>query len=528
MKRLNIKYADLFNNEKKLEYLFERNRGSPRKVKEVYRRLLKLSRKKISLLLELLGELEDMLSIDVEKLEKDFNETLKLIGNVAIRKIIEKDTGIRSDRLTEYFKHKRKPSIRTLLKLLKCMKTIKVIDNEIYSNLLRLYRMVNVIRKCKLILGISFTEIEKEVGAKGASVAYRARNSTLSMNSIRENLNVVMAMKKAVESVIHDRLLIDFLELIDFLQKSQIFWDEVKEVSKVGETMTYDIEIEGSHNFIGGEGFFVLHNTTCALVIARELYGDSWRRNILSMNASDARGIDVIRHQVKEFARMKAIGDVPFKIILLDECDSMTPDAQQALRRIMEDYSNITRFILIANYSSKIIDPIQSRCAVFRFKAHTEEAMRKFIERIAEKEKLKITEDGIKAIMDIAEGDLRRVANLMQAASALTKNIDEEIVYEVASLAKPKDIKEMLNLALNGKFKEARQKLFDMIIKQGLAGEDIVKQIHKEIYKLDIPDDAKIKLIEKTGECEFRISEGGDPLIQLEALLAQFLLASKR
>ena len=194
----------------------------------------------------------------------------------------------------------------------------------------------------------------------------------------------------------------------------------------------------------------------------------------------------------------------------------------------MEDYTHVTRFILLCNYSSKIIDPIQSRCAVFRFKAHSEEAMRKFIERIAKTEKLKISEDGMKAIMDIAEGDLRRVANLLQAASALTKNINEEVVYEVASLAKPKEIREMLQLALNGKFKEAREKLFDMIIKQGLAGEDIVRQIHKEIYRLDIPDDARIKLIEKTGECEFRISEGGDPLIQLEALLAQFLLFSKK
>ncbi|HDJ96743.1 MAG TPA: AAA family ATPase, partial [Candidatus Aenigmarchaeota archaeon] len=103
--------------------------------------------------------------------------------------------------------------------------------------------------------------------------------------------------------------------------------------------------------------------TTSALVLARELYGNAWRQNVYELNASDARGIDVIRSQVKEFARMKAIGEVPFKIIILDEADNMTPDAQQALRRIMEDYTNVTRFILLCNYSSKIIDPIQSRCA---------------------------------------------------------------------------------------------------------------------------------------------------------------------
>ncbi|MCD6403351.1 MAG: replication factor C small subunit [Candidatus Aenigmarchaeota archaeon] len=267
--------------------------------------------------------------------------------------------------------------------------------------------------------------------------------------------------------------------------------------------------------------------TTCAFVIARELYGDNWHQNVLELNASDARGIDVIRYQVKEFARTKAIGEIPFKIIILDEADALTTDAQQALRRTMEDYTRTTRFILICNYSSKIIDPIQSRCAVFRFRAHSEQAMKKFIERIAKKEKLEITPDGEKAIMDIAEGDLRRVANLLQAAAAISKKIDEELVYEVASLAKPKDVKEMIELALKGDFKGARQRLYDMIIKQGLAGEDIIKQIHKEVYKLDVPDEAKVKLVEKVGEYEFRIAEGGDPLIQLTALLAQFLLLKK-
>ena len=179
------------------------------------------------------------------------------------------------------------------------------------------------------------------------------------------------------------------------------------------------------------------------------------------------------------------------------------------------------------NFSSNIIDPIQSRCAIFRFRAHSEEAMKKFIKRIAEKEGLNVDESGVKALVDIAEGDLRRLANLLQAAAAISKDINEDLVYEVASLAKPKDVKEMLELALSGKFKEARQKLYDMLIKQGLAGDDIIKQIHKEIYKLNIPDEKKVQLVEKVGEYEFRISEGGDPLIQIEALLAQVMLIGK-
>ncbi len=180
------------------------------------------------------------------------------------------------------------------------------------------------------------------------------------------------------------------------------------------------------------------------------------------------------------------------------------------------------------NYSSKIIDPIQSRCVVFRFKAMDESHVKEFINRIVKKEKLKIDQKGIRAIIEIAEGDLRKVSNLLQASAALTSKITEDVVYEVASLAKPTDIREMINYAMKGNFVKAREKLFDLLLKQGLAGEDIVRQIHREIYKLDIPEEKKIQLIEKVGEFEFRISEGGDPLVQLAALLAHFALVGKK
>lgn len=267
--------------------------------------------------------------------------------------------------------------------------------------------------------------------------------------------------------------------------------------------------------------------TTVALCIAHELYGKNWRQNVLETNASDARGIDVIRGQIKDFARTKPIGDVPFKIVILDEADNLTTDAQQALRRTMETFTSVSRFILIGNYSSKIIEPIQSRCAVFRFKALSEIDVKKYIQRIVEGEKLKISEDAINAIVYLAEGDLRKAANLLQAAAALGEKINEDVVYEVASQAKPTDVKEMLELTLKGKFEDARKKLQEMLLRQGLSGKDIVREIHRQIYSLNIPDEAKIQLVDKCGEFEFRISEGGDELIQLEALLAQFLLFSK-
>lgn len=269
--------------------------------------------------------------------------------------------------------------------------------------------------------------------------------------------------------------------------------------------------------------------TTTALAIAKELYGDSWRQNVLELNASDERGIDVVRGKVKDFARMKPLGEISWKIIILDEADALTQEAQQALRRTMENYTNVTRFILLCNYSSKIIEPIQSRCAVFRFKTLADVDIRKYVERISEGEKLKIDEKALNALVYLSEGDLRKVSNLLQASAAMKEKITEDVVYDVASKAKPTDVREMLEMALKGKFMDARKKLQELILRQGLSGSDIVAEIHRQIYSLDgISEDKKIQMIERCGEYEFRISEGGNELIQLESLLAQYLLTNKR
>ena len=268
--------------------------------------------------------------------------------------------------------------------------------------------------------------------------------------------------------------------------------------------------------------------TTLALIIAHELYGDAWRSNTLELNASDARGIDVIRGQVKDFARTRAIGRFPYKLVILDESDALTSEAQQALRRTMESFAHVTRFILIANYSSRIIEPIQSRCAVFRFRALSDKDVRRYIERIVKHEHLKITDDAVRSIIEISEGDLRKVSNILQACAALKEKIDEDTVYEVVARAKPKEVREMLELAIKGKFSEAREMLQKMLLYQGLSGADIITEIHKQIYSLDIPEEDKIKLVERCGEYEFRIDMGANELIQLEALLAQFLLVRKK
>lgn len=314
-------------------------------------------------------------------------------------------------------------------------------------------------------------------------------------------------------------------------------WAEKYRPSKLSEVINQKHALERIKAFVKDKNIphmlFAGHagtgKTTTALAIAKELYGNNWRQSVLELNASDERGIDVVRGKVKDFARMKPLGDVSWKIVILDEADALTQEAQQALRRTMENYTNVTRFILLCNYSSKIIEPIQSRCAVFRFKVLDDADIRKYIERIVDGEKLKLDEKAISAMVYLSEGDLRKVSNLLQASAAMKEKITEDVVYDIASKAKPTDVKEMLELTLKGKFIDARKKLQELLLRQGLSGSDIISEIHRQIYSLDgMPEDKKVQLIEKCGEFEFRLSEGGNELIQLESLLASFLTHSKK
>src|SRR3989338_1081648 len=265
--------------------------------------------------------------------------------------------------------------------------------------------------------------------------------------------------------------------------------------------------------------------STLALIIVKELFGDAWRENYLELNASDERGIDVVRQKVKDFARTKALENVPFKVIFLDEADALTREAHQALRRTMENYTNTCRFILSCNYSSKIIDPIQSRCAMFRFKPLEKKDIFAIVNKIVEDEKMKVDGGAKEALFGISDGDARRVNNILQSCSAISDHITEEIVYSMASVAKPKEINEALKLALENKFIDARKKLLDIMLSYGLSGLDVIKQIQQEILNLEnLDNEKKMLLMEKCGEIEFRMTEGSDEFIQLEALLSQFCL----
>jgi len=269
--------------------------------------------------------------------------------------------------------------------------------------------------------------------------------------------------------------------------------------------------------------------TTVALALVHDLYGEDYRRYVLEMNASDERGIDVIRTKVKEFARSVVVGDVPFKVIILDEADNMTADAQQALRRLMEMYVSTTRFILMANYSSKIIEPIQSRCAVFRFVPLSREDVVGRLKMIADKEGVEFDPDALDAIYDITEGDMRRAINILQAAAALGR-VTVSSVYKVVGLAHPKEVREMIQLAFAGSFNDARERLRKIMIEYGLSGMDVIKQIHREIFSPDIKmdEDLRVYIADYAGEINYRLIEGADDEIQLNAFLARLVLLGKK
>jgi len=263
--------------------------------------------------------------------------------------------------------------------------------------------------------------------------------------------------------------------------------------------------------------------TTAAICLARDLYGEGYREHLMELNASDERGINVVRETVKTFARSRSIGDIPFKILILDEADNMTSDAQQALRRTMERYTETCRFIMCANYSGKIIEPIQSRCAPFRFSFLPREEHENYIKHIADCEAIQLMSDGVDAIFEVCGGDLRKGINTLQAAASMNKPISAKLVYSVTGKASPSDVQGMLSTAISGDFLGARKKLRDLIQKYGVAGIDIIRQIHTEIFKAEIPEPWKIKLAGITGEIDFRLVEGADEEIQLSALLARLV-----
>ena len=264
--------------------------------------------------------------------------------------------------------------------------------------------------------------------------------------------------------------------------------------------------------------------TGSAICVARELFGEDWTNNFTELNASDERGIEVVRTKIKNFARTSPLGGSDFKIIFLDEADALTSDAQSALRRTMEKYTGSCRFIMSCNYSSKIIEPVQSRCAVYRFRPISGEAVEQRIRYIAETEGITLTKDGLEAIKYVASGDMRRAINALQAAAMIDKTVDMDAIYKTTSTVRPEKMTELIRYALDGNFIKARSQLDYLLIEEGLSGEDMVVQIYRAMLDMTISDRLKVDMVDKIGEIDFRIAEGANDRIQLEALIAHFML----
>ena len=309
---------------------------------------------------------------------------------------------------------------------------------------------------------------------------------------------------------------------------SNVMWVEKYRPKKISEIVNQK-EIMGSLGallknqsemphllFSGSAG---VGKTSTAICISRDILGKYWQDYSLELNASDERGIGMVREKVKKFSRFAGLDtEIPFKIIILDEADEMTSDAQTALRRIIEDTAKYCRFILIANNLSKIIEPIQSRCVVFKFTRISNKEISSQLKFIAQKEKIKADEKGLETISDYADGDIRHAINILQAAAS-TGSIDVSSVKSVIGLTKTKDVQDVLKLALDGKVSDAREKMIELIKVYGMSESDFLKYINQAVFASKTSNIEGI--LEIIAKYDYRILVGANPEIQLSALLAE-------
>ena len=312
------------------------------------------------------------------------------------------------------------------------------------------------------------------------------------------------------------------------MSSSSVMWVEKYRPQKISELINRK-EIVGSINsmlknqselphllFSGSAG---VGKTSAALCVSREILGKHWRDYTLELNASDERGINMVRERVKKFSRFAGLDtEIPFKIIILDEADEMTADAQTALRRITEDTAKICRFILIANNLSKIIKPIQSRCVVFKFTKISDKEILSQLKSIGKKEKIKADEKGLSAICDYTDGDLRHAINILQAAAS-SGNVTESVVKSVVGLTKTNDVQDVLKLALDGKISDARDKMIELIKVYGMSESDFLKYINQAVFNSKANN--LEGMLETIAKYDYRILVGANPEIQLSALLAE-------
>ena len=449
-------------------------------------------------------------TIPTQWIEK--RENLEPLGT---RKTVARTTGVGTHRLLEYASGDRTPYTGRVQRLL------SETDDDFEA--LPIEEVQAKLAGTIDELNVSYADVAHGTSMRGPDVSNLLDNddhavrSTTRFATVRERLDTILSEMASTETL-------KDLRALHRLVEAEIYLDEVETVDRVDDTRrVYDLTVPGTRNYVAGTVPTVMHNTTAAVAVSRELYGEDWEEHFLELNASDERGIDVVRDRIKSFART-SFGGVDHRIIFLDEADALTSDAQSALRRTMEQFSNNVRFILSCNYSSQIIDPIQSRCAVFRFAPLSDEAVEEQVRKIADEEGIEVTDGGIDALVYAADGDMRKGINGLQAAAVTGGVVDEEAVFEITSTARPEDIREMVTLALAGDFTAARSRLDELMSDEGIAGGDIIDQLHRSVWEFDLDDEAAVRLLDRIGEADYRITEGANERIQLEALLASLAL----
>ncbi|MFA9515762.1 replication factor C small subunit [Halopenitus sp. H-Gu1] len=447
--------------------------------------------------LERLDRIEPMLA-GTTSLPATWDETRNALEPIEMQSAGSESIGIRSDRMGDPSSDRPLDSA-----------TLDVVQEEL--------------RACRDLIGVSNVEIADGLAIGPSDLANLLETDKHAVRTVTRFETVAERLRE----VALNRLSVETIELIDEARKvanADLYYDRVESVDRIEtDERVYDLTVPGTRNYVAGEIPTVMHNTTSATAIAREIYGEDWRGNFLELNASDQRGIDVVRDRIKNFAR-SSFGGHDYRIIFLDEADSLTDDAQSALRRTMEQFSDNTRFILSCNYSSKIIDPIQSRCAVFRFSPLSDEAIASQVREIAVAEDIEVTEEGVDALVYAANGDMRRAINSLQAAATTGEVVDEEAVYAITATARPEEIESMVTDALNGDFSKARATLDTLLTETGMAGGDVIDQLHRSVWEFDLDEREAVRLMERVGEADYRITEGANEQVQLESLLASLSL----